>query len=86
MKKVSSKKQWLDTTENQGAITIDEGACKALNQNNSLLFVGIKNVINSFEKGDVINWSKNVLEPMNKHIGFPACPFAAKWRRDNKSM
>ena len=21
---------------------------------------------------------------MNKHIGFPACPFAAKWRRDNK--
>ncbi len=35
-------------------------------------------------KLDVINWSKNVLEPMNKHIGFPACPFAAKWRRDNK--
>ena len=21
---------------------------------------------------------------MNKHIGFPACPFAAKWRKDNK--
>ena len=35
-------------------------------------------------KGDVINWSKNVLEPMNKHLGFPACPFAAKWRRENK--
>ena len=35
-------------------------------------------------KDDVINWSKNVLEPMNKHLGFPACPFAAKWRRDNK--
>ena len=35
-------------------------------------------------KLDVINWSKTVLEPMNKHIGFPACPFAAKWRKDNK--
>ena len=21
---------------------------------------------------------------MNKHLGFPACPFAAKWRKDNK--
>ena len=21
---------------------------------------------------------------MNKHIGFPACPFAAKWRKDKK--
>ena len=35
-------------------------------------------------KKDVINWSKTVLEPMNKHIGFPACPFAAKWRKDKK--
>tara|TARA_R110002020_G_scaffold9522_1_gene37309 strand:+ start:852 stop:1436 length:585 start_codon:yes stop_codon:yes gene_type:complete len=35
-------------------------------------------------KLDVVNWSKNILEPMNKHLGFPACPFAAKWRKDNK--
>ncbi len=35
-------------------------------------------------KRDVIDWSKNVLEPMNKHLGFPACPFAAKWRKDGK--
>ena len=35
-------------------------------------------------KIDVINWSKQVLEPMNKHLGFPACPFAAKWRKDGK--
>jgi hypothetical protein len=35
-------------------------------------------------KDDVIKWSKTVLEPMNKHLGFPACPFAAKWRKDNK--
>ena len=35
-------------------------------------------------KADVIQWSKKVLEPMNKHIGFPACPFAAKWRKEGK--
>ena len=35
-------------------------------------------------KLDVINWSKFVLEPINKHLGFPACPFAAKWRKDGK--
>ena len=35
-------------------------------------------------KRDVIDWSKHVLEPMNKHLGFPACPFAAKWRKDGK--
>ena len=35
-------------------------------------------------KDDVIDWSKYVLEPMNKHLGFPACPFAAKWRKDGK--
>ena len=35
-------------------------------------------------KDDVIDWSKNVLEPMNKHLGYPACPFAAKWRKDGK--
>ena len=35
-------------------------------------------------KADVIQWSKKVFEPMNKHIGFPACPFAAKWRKEGK--
>jgi len=35
-------------------------------------------------KEDVIQWSKQVLEPMNKHLGFPACPFAAKWRKAGK--
>ena len=35
-------------------------------------------------KEDVLEWSKQVLEPMNKHLGFPACPFAAKWRKEGK--
>ena len=53
-KKISSKKQWLDTKDNQGSIIIDNGACTALNQNKSLLFVGIIDVEKSFQKGDVI--------------------------------
>jgi len=53
-KNVSSKKQWLDTKDNQGAIIIDTGACDALAQNKSLLFVGIKDVEKDFQKGDVI--------------------------------
>lgn len=52
---ISSKKQWLDTTENEGSIIIDNGACKALSNSNSLLFVGIIDIIGSFDKGDVIN-------------------------------
>ena len=35
-------------------------------------------------KQDVVQWSKQVLEPMNKHLNFPACPFAAKWRKEGK--
>tara|TARA_B100000900_G_scaffold238435_1_gene202554 strand:- start:263 stop:1378 length:1116 start_codon:yes stop_codon:yes gene_type:complete len=53
-KKISSKKQWLDTKDNQGVIIIDDGAYKALTQNKSLLFVGINNVEKDFQKGDVI--------------------------------
>ena len=53
-KKVSSKKQWLDTRDNQGAIIIDDGACAALSQNKSLLFVGVRDVEKDFQKGDVI--------------------------------
>ena len=53
-KKISAKKQWLDTTDSRGSIIIDDGACKAINDNNSLLLVGVSAVEGYFEKGDVI--------------------------------
>ena len=53
-RKISSKKQWLDTTDSRGSIIIDDGACKAISDNNSLLFVGVSAVEGYFEKGDVI--------------------------------
>ena len=53
-KKLSAKKQWLDTTDNRNSVIIDEGACKAINNNKSLLLVGVSDVEGNFEKGDVI--------------------------------
>ena len=53
-KKLSSKKQWLDTIDNRGSVIIDDGACKALSNNKSLLFVGVSDVMGDFQKGDVI--------------------------------
>ena len=53
-KKISAKKQWLDTTDSRGSIIIDAGACKAICDNNSLLLVGVSAVEGYFEKGDVI--------------------------------
>ena len=43
-KKISAKKQWLDTTDSRGSIIIDDGACKAINDNISLLLVGVSAV------------------------------------------
>ena len=44
----------MDTTDSRGSIIIDDGACKAINDNNSLLLVGVSAVEGYFEKGDVI--------------------------------
>ena len=61
-KKVSAKKQWLDTTDNRNSVIIDDGACKAISDNKSLLLVGVDDVEGSFEKGDVIQCkNKNLI-------------------------
>ncbi len=53
-KKVSARKQWLDTIDNRGSVIIDDGACNALIGKKSLLFVGVIDLEGSFQKGDVI--------------------------------
>lgn len=53
-KKLSAKKQWIDTTDNKSSVIIDDGACEAINDNKSLLLVGVNDVEGNFEKGDVI--------------------------------
>lgn len=52
-----SRKRWLLTggTEAKGAVTIDDGAVKALaRRGNSLLPVGVTDVDGEFERGDII--------------------------------
>jgi len=67
-KRVSAKKQWLDTTDNKGSVIIDDGACKALLNNKSLLFVGVCDIEGAFQKGDVIQCKNKNLACIAKGI------------------
>ena len=67
-KRVSAKKQWLDTTDNRGSVIIDDGACKALFNNKSLLFVGVCDIEGTFQKGDVIQCKNKNLSCIAKGI------------------
>ncbi|MDA3047641.1 glutamate 5-kinase [Campylobacter sp. JMF_08 NE1] len=54
-KSISAKKYWLAYGANvRGAISLDEGACKAIKNGKSVLGVGIVGVSGEFERGDVI--------------------------------
>lgn len=52
---LSKKKRWLKSAKSQGSIIVDEGAKKALCNHQSLLPVGIIEVIGQFSKGDVVD-------------------------------
>ena len=67
-KKISAKKQWLDTNDNRACVIIDDGACNALSNNKSLLLVGVENVEGSFQKGDVIQCKNTSNECIAKGI------------------
>ena len=64
-KKISSRKYWLAYgTKKKGAVTVDNGASKALLKGNSLLSVGIRSVEGNFDKGTVVkieNLKKEVI-------------------------
>ncbi len=60
--KLESRKRWLLSRLSKGAISVDTGAVKAVQQQNkSLLPAGITKVSGKFERGDVIN----ILEDAN---------------------
>ena len=67
-KKISAKKQWLDTTDNRGCVIIDDGAWNALSNNKSLLLVGVENVEGNFQKGYVIQCKNTSSECIAKGI------------------
>lgn len=51
-----ARKQWLaGVLEVKGAFCVDEGAVQALRNGNSLLPVGVVDVVGDFKRGDVVN-------------------------------
>jgi glutamate 5-kinase len=54
-KTLKSKKSWLmSTTKSNSAIVIDEGASRAISKGASLLAVGIRKVVGTFQRGESI--------------------------------
>ena len=52
----AARKQWIaGTLQPAGALTIDEGALKALRAGKSLLPAGVKSAIGRFERGDTVS-------------------------------
>ncbi len=62
---LSARQKWLGSGSTiEGSVIIDEGAVQALNKRKSLLAVGIKEVMGSFQKGEVfeiLDEEKNVI-------------------------
>jgi glutamate 5-kinase len=62
----SARKQWLaGVLEVRGEIRIDQGAAQALQSGNSLLPVGVVEVIGNFRRGDVVT----VVGPNGRELG-----------------
>jgi glutamate 5-kinase len=51
---VESRKRWLLSERAGGGVLIDDGAARALRQGKSLLPVGVREVVNTFDRGEVI--------------------------------
>ena len=63
---VESRKRWILAESAQGAITVDDGAARAvLKENKSLLAVGVTKVTGSFERGAIIR----ALDAARQEIG-----------------
>ena len=64
--KTAARKMWIGShMRPKGSITIDEGACDALNHGKSLLPIGASKVSGDFRRGDVVE----ILDPSGKRIG-----------------
>jgi glutamate 5-kinase len=51
---IESRKRWILSEKIFGAVVVDEGAAHALNTRQSLLPVGVRDVVAEFERGEVI--------------------------------
>jgi glutamate 5-kinase len=51
---IESRKRWILSERTPGGVIIDDGAAQALCRGSSLLPVGVRDVVNDFERGEVI--------------------------------
>jgi glutamate 5-kinase len=51
---LNARQRWLLSGHTHGAVVVDDGAAKAVLARKSLLAVGVKNIIGSFVKGEMI--------------------------------
>jgi glutamate 5-kinase len=51
---IESRKRWILSERAVGAVVADDGAVKALKAGKSLLPVGVKDVVNGFDRGEII--------------------------------
>jgi glutamate 5-kinase len=51
---LNARQRWLLSGHTHGAVVVDDGAAKAVQARKSLLAVGVKNIIGSFIKGEMI--------------------------------
>jgi glutamate 5-kinase len=51
---IESRKRWILSERAVGAVVADDGAVKALKAGKSLLPVGVKSVVNGFDRGEII--------------------------------
>jgi glutamate 5-kinase len=51
---VESRKRWILSERVTGAVVIDDGAAHALRQGKSLLPVGVRDVVNGFDRGEIV--------------------------------
>ncbi len=52
--KIESRKLWILTERTAGVVVVDNGASQAVCEGKSLLPVGVREVINEFERGEVV--------------------------------
>jgi len=74
----AARKQWIaGTLGAQGALTVDEGALRALREGRSLLPAGVTAVVGDFGRGDAVR----IATENNREIGTGLCAYNAREAR-----
>jgi glutamate 5-kinase len=68
-----ARKRWISSMKPQGALLLDAGAARALEQGNSLLPAGVTAITGRFERGDPIE----ILSPKGRKLAQGLCAYCS---------